>query len=116
MRFLNLLFIIGTAPGTIGFSVWVQESKWQHALRPHLNAPWVYRILRKIGFREHLVDFRRHSISLAAQAANFILACVASFAHRPWVIFRLTLWIEKTHSQIQPVEEDNTIFVRKSSG
>ena len=45
------------------FSVWVQESKWQHTLRPHLNAPWVHRLLRKIGFREHLVDFRRHSLS-----------------------------------------------------
>ena len=32
-------------------------------LRPHLNAPWVHRLLRKIGFREHLVDFRRHSLS-----------------------------------------------------
>ena len=44
-------------------SVWVQESKWQHMLRPHLNAPWVHRLLRKMGFREHLVDFRRHSLS-----------------------------------------------------
>ena len=44
-------------------SVWVQESKWQYMLRPHLNAPWVHRLLRKIGFREHLVDFRRHSLS-----------------------------------------------------
>ena len=44
-------------------SVWVQESKWQYLLRPHLNAPWVHRLLRKIGFREHLVDFRRHSLS-----------------------------------------------------
>ena len=44
-------------------SVWVQESKWQYLLRPHLNAPWVHRILRKVGFREHLVDFRRHSLS-----------------------------------------------------
>ena len=44
-------------------SVWIQESKWQHMLRPHLNAPWVHRLLRKIGFREHLVDFRRHSLS-----------------------------------------------------
>ena len=32
-------------------------------LRPHLNAPWVHRLLRKIGFNEHLVDFRRHSLS-----------------------------------------------------
>ena len=32
-------------------------------LRPHLNAPWVHRLLRKIGFREHLVDFRRHLLS-----------------------------------------------------
>ena len=23
-------------------SVWVQESKWQYLLRPHLNAPWVF--------------------------------------------------------------------------
>ena len=45
------------------FSVWVQESKWQYTLRPHLNAPWVHRLLRKVGFREHLVDFRRHSLS-----------------------------------------------------
>ena len=45
------------------FSVWVQESMWQYLLRPHLNAPWVHRLLRKIGFREHLVDFRRHSLS-----------------------------------------------------
>ena len=45
------------------FSVWVQESKWQYTLRPHLNAPWVHRLLRKIGFREHFVDFRRHSLS-----------------------------------------------------
>ena len=45
------------------FSVWVQESKWQYMLRPHLNAPWIHRLLRKIGFREHLVDFRRHSLS-----------------------------------------------------
>ena len=44
-------------------SVWVQESKWQYLLRPHLNAAWVHRILRKVGFREHLVDFRRHSLS-----------------------------------------------------
>ena len=44
-------------------SVWIQESKWQHMLRPHLNAPWVHRLLRTIGFREHLVDFRRHSLS-----------------------------------------------------
>ena len=44
-------------------SVWVQESKWQYLLRPHLNAPWVHRLLRKVGFREHLVDFRRHSLS-----------------------------------------------------
>ena len=44
-------------------SDWVQESKWQYLLRPHLNAPWVHRLLRKIGFREHLVDFRRHSLS-----------------------------------------------------
>ena len=44
-------------------SVWVQESKWQYMLRPHLNAPWVRRLLRKIGFREHLVDLRRHSLS-----------------------------------------------------
>ena len=44
-------------------SVWVQESKWQYLLRPHLNAPWVHRLLRKIGFREHLVNFRRHSLS-----------------------------------------------------
>ena len=44
-------------------SVWVQESKWQYLLRPHLNVPWVHRILRKVGFREHLVDFRRHSLS-----------------------------------------------------
>ena len=45
------------------FSVWVQESKWQHMLRPHLNVSWVHRLLRKIGFREHLVDFCRHSLS-----------------------------------------------------
>ena len=44
-------------------SVRIQESKWQYMLRPHLNAPWVHRLLRKIGFREHLVDFRRHSLS-----------------------------------------------------
>ena len=44
-------------------SVWAQESKWQYLLRPHLNAPWVHRLLRKVGFREHLVDFRRHSLS-----------------------------------------------------
>ena len=44
-------------------SVCIQESKWQYMLRPHLNAPWVHRLLRKIGFREHLVDFRRHSLS-----------------------------------------------------
>ena len=44
-------------------SVWVQESKCQYLLRPHLNAPWVHRLLRKVGFREHLVDFRRHSLS-----------------------------------------------------
>ena len=44
-------------------SVWVQKSKWQYLLRPHLNAPWVHRLLRKVGFREHLVDFRRHSLS-----------------------------------------------------
>ena len=44
-------------------SVWVQESKWQYLLRPHLNAPWAHRLLRKVGFREHLVDFRRHSLS-----------------------------------------------------
>ena len=44
-------------------SVWVQEGKWQHLLRPHLNAPWVHRLLRKICFREHLVVFRRHSLS-----------------------------------------------------
>ena len=44
-------------------SVWVQESKWQYLLRPHLNAPWVHSLLRKVGFREHLVDFRRHSLS-----------------------------------------------------
>ena len=44
-------------------SVWVQESKWQYLLRPHLNAPWLHRLLRKIGFREHLIDFRRHSLS-----------------------------------------------------
>ena len=44
-------------------SVWIQESKWQYMLRPHLNAPWVHRLLRKIGFRENLVDFRRHSLS-----------------------------------------------------
>ena len=44
-------------------SVWVQESKWQYLLRPHLNAPWVHRLLRQVGFREHLVDFRRHSLS-----------------------------------------------------
>ena len=43
--------------------VWIQESKWQYMLRPHLYAPWVHRLLRKIGFREHLVDFRRHSAS-----------------------------------------------------
>ena len=44
-------------------SVWVQESKWQYMLRPHLNAPRVHRLLRKIGFRKHLVDFRCHSLS-----------------------------------------------------
>ena len=44
-------------------SVWVQESKWQYLLRPHLNAHWAHRLLRKIGFREHLVDCRRHSLS-----------------------------------------------------
>ena len=44
-------------------SAWIQESKWQYMLRPHLNAPWVHRLLRKTGFREHLVDFRRHSLS-----------------------------------------------------
>ena len=43
--------------------MWVQESKWQYMLRPHLNAPWIHRLLREIGFREHLVDFRRHSLS-----------------------------------------------------
>ena len=31
-RFSILLFIM--------FSVWAQESKWQYALRPFLNAPW----------------------------------------------------------------------------
>ena len=41
------------------FSVRVQESKWQYTLRPHLNASWVHRLLRKLGFRKHLVDFRR---------------------------------------------------------
>ena len=44
-------------------SVWIQESKWQYVLRPHLTASWAHRLLRKIGFREHLVDFRRHSLS-----------------------------------------------------
>ena len=43
--------------------VWIQESKWQYMLRPHLNAPCAQRLLRKIGFREHLVDLRRHSLS-----------------------------------------------------
>ena len=47
-------------------SIWAQESKWQYTLRPHLNAPWAHRLLRKIGLREHLVDFRRHSISTPA--------------------------------------------------
>ena len=72
----NLRFTTGTAPTLTGFfcaipveiklpisSVWVQESKWHYLLRPHLNAPWVHRLLRKVGFREHLVDFRRHSLS-----------------------------------------------------
>ena len=70
----NLRFTTGSDPTLTGFSVpfrsrsnissvWVQESKWQYLLRPHLNAPWVHRLLRKVGFREHLVDFRRHSLS-----------------------------------------------------
>ena len=33
---------------------------------PQLNAPWVHRILRKLGYRDHLVAFRRHSMSTPA--------------------------------------------------
>ena len=73
MHSLNLLFITGHEPKITGFSAlfllnfdfllfWFGLRK-ANGSTPHLNAPWLHRLLRKIGFREHLVDFRRHSIS-----------------------------------------------------
>ena len=63
-------------------SVWVQESKWQYMLRPHLNAPWIHRLLRKIGFCEHLVDFRRHSLSSPTSLSRSTLSTAARDAGR----------------------------------
>ena len=78
MPFSNLPFTTGDVRRTIGYtapypvkhkgphSIWTQESRWQYILRPQLNAPCVHRILRKLGYRDHLVDFRRHSMSSPA--------------------------------------------------
>ena len=38
------------------------ESAWQYTLKPQLNAPWAHRILARLGFHEHLTNFRQHAL------------------------------------------------------
>lgn len=71
---MNLLFIIGTAPGTVGFT-----------------AP-THRVLRKIGFRERLMNFRRHPISLPTSISMHEQSWPSLHrlrpAHRAWMTFK----------------------------
>ena len=41
--------------------LWAIESAWQYTLRPQLNAPRIHRILARLGFHEHLTDFRQRA-------------------------------------------------------
>ena len=45
-----------------GSQLWASESTWQYTLKPQLNAPWIHRILARMGFHDHLTDFRQHAL------------------------------------------------------
>ena len=45
-----------------GSKLWAGESTWQYTLKPQLNAPCIHRILARMGFHEHLTDFRQNAL------------------------------------------------------
>ena len=76
-------------------------------LRPHLNAPWVHRLLRKIGFVNVIRCHRLpHSRYTSAFGDDYILISIGNYNPRCWMTFKHTtpLFINWDPTQVRRFE------------